>query len=188
MKQLLRRIVNLLGLDLAPEDRRGHKSGIRSNPSLQTMDQLTHAEFHEGEFTVSSDPARLDVEAVWDFLSQTYWGKERPRAVFDKSLRHSLCFGVYHRDRQVGFARVITDYGTFGYLADVYILEPYRGRGLGRWLVQCVLAHPEVRGLRRWALVTRDCQRLYRECGFTALQHPDHHMQKLQPYPRPEPG
>lgn len=145
-----------------------------------------HTEVTNGEFLVSSDPARLDREAIHAFLSQTYWGKARPRELQDRAIRNSLCFGVYHRARQIGFARIITDYATFGYVADVYILEPYRGRGLARWLINCMLAHPEIKGLRRWALVTQDAQGLYRQCGFTELEHPEHHMQRLQPYPETE--
>jgi GNAT superfamily N-acetyltransferase len=142
-----------------------------------------HFERQFQEFTLTTDPAKMDAEAIWVFLSQTYWAKARPRPVFEQALRNSLCFGVFHGERQIGFARAITDFATYGYLADVYILEPYRGRGLGRWLVKSVLDHPELKDLRRWALVTRDAQQLYADCGFTPLQTPEHHMQRLQPYP-----
>src|SRR5262245_37537587 len=145
-------------------------------------------EIHKGEFTLSTDPSRLDFDAIHAFLSQSYWGKQRPRELLRKAITNSCCFGVYKGKEQIGFARVITDYATFGYLADVYILEPYRGQGLGRWLISNVVSDPRLEGLRRWSLVTRDCQKLYRECGFTELEFPDHHMQRLQPYPNSAPS
>jgi len=142
-----------------------------------------HFELQNGEYTLSTDPARLDVDAIYTFLSQTYWAKHRPRAVLEKAIEHSLCFGVYHGSDQIGFARAITDRATVGYLADVYILEPYRRRGLGRWLVQSILAHPELKNLRRWVLLTRDMHELYRQCGFAAPQNPHDYMERTQPYP-----
>jgi GNAT superfamily N-acetyltransferase len=143
-----------------------------------------HYEVKQGEFVISADPTRLDFDEIYSFLSNTYWARERPRRVMKAALKHSCCFGMYHGCHQIGFARAVTDYATYGYLADVYVLEPYRGRGLGHWLVKTVLEHPELKHLRRWGLVTRDSQSLYRDCGFTALEHPEHHMQKLQPYPK----
>src|SRR5262245_50923776 len=137
-------------------------------------------EIQHGEFTLSTDPSRLDFEAIHSFLSETYWGKNRSREVLRTALSNSFCFGVYKGSEQIGFSRVITDYATFGYLADVYILEGYRRRGLGRWMINSIISHPSLKGLRRWALVTQDCHNLYRECGFTALTVPDHHMQRLQ--------
>jgi N-acetylglutamate synthase-like GNAT family acetyltransferase len=139
-----------------------------------------HLELKNGEFSLSTDPARLDGDAIYDFLSQTYWGKARSREVIEKSIRNSLCFGIFHAGRQIGFARAVTDYATFCYLADVYILEPYRRRGLARWLVNSVLAHPELKNLRRWCLVTRDAQDLYRKCGFQPLQSPEQYMEFLR--------
>lgn len=120
-----------------------------------------------GPFTISTDPGRLDVDAVHDFLSRSYWARDIPRDVVARSIAHSLCFGLYEGPLQVGFARVITDQATYAYLADVYVLEPYRGRGLAKWMLQCILAHPDLQGLRRWSLVTRDAHELYRPFGFT---------------------
>ena len=134
------------------------------------------------EFCISTDPSRLDHDAVYKFLSNTYWGRQRPRPVFDKAMKHSLCFGVYKKREQVGFARVITDYATYAYLADVYVEEAHRGQGLGRWLVKSILAHPELVPMRRWALITKDAHKLYRGCGFSPLNEPEHHMQRLEPY------
>jgi len=139
-------------------------------------------EVTRGDFTISTDPARLDLEVICGFLATTYWARQRPRATMEKAIRHSLCFGVYHEGRQVGFARAITDYATFAYMADVFILEPYRGKGLGKWLVQTMLAHPELKGLRRWFLLTQDAHGLYAQCGFTPAAHPDQVMERLQSY------
>jgi GNAT superfamily N-acetyltransferase len=125
----------------------------------------------------------LDRVSIHGFLSNSYWAKHRPREVFEKALENSVCFGLYRSSHQVGFARVITDCATFAYLADVYILEPYRGQGLAKWLITSILAHPALRQVRRWLLTTKDAHKLYRECGFSGLKEPEHHMQRLQPYP-----
>ncbi len=141
-------------------------------------------EAHNGEFTLSADPDRLDVDAIYAFLSGTYWAKNRPRSTLETAIRHSFCFGVYRGTEQIGFARVITDRATFGYLADVYILEPYRRRGLGRWLVSTIISHPELKTLRRWLLMTHDMHALYRGCGFVPPANPADLMEKVQPYPQ----
>ena len=138
-----------------------------------------------GEFTLSTDPARLDFEAVFAFLSTTYWARLRPRHVFEKAVRNSMCFGLYKGDAQVGFARAITDYATFAWLADVYVLPEYRRRGLARWIVQSMMEHPELKGMRRWGLLTEDAQNLYRQCGYTTMRHPEHMMERLQPWGDP---
>jgi GNAT superfamily N-acetyltransferase len=130
-------------------------------------------------FTVSTDPARLDLDVVHGYLARSYWAEGVPRAVVARSLAGSLCFGLYEGARQVGFARAITDRATYAYLADVFVLEPFRGQGLGVWLVECVMAHPDLQGLRRWSLVTRDAHALYRRFGFTALPAPERSMEKV---------
>lgn len=135
----------------------------------------------EGEFEISTDPARVDVPAVHAFLTASYWAKGIPRETVEHSIQNSLCFGVYHGQRQVGFARVITDRATFAYLADVYVLPELRGRGLAKWLMECILAHPDLQGLRRWSLATRDAHRLYEKFGFRALQAPERWMEKHDP-------
>lgn len=145
------------------------------------MNAATHAEFRQGEFLVSTDPARLNVDAVHAFLSRTDWAKGVARDVVERSLRHSLCFGLYRQGRQIGLARVITDRATFGYLADVYVLEEFRGRGLAKWLMRCILAHPELQSLRSLRLATRGAQALYRQFGFTALKHPECHLERRPP-------
>jgi GNAT superfamily N-acetyltransferase len=140
-------------------------------------------ELSNGEFILSTDPSRLDVVDIHEFLSRSYWANHRPRETFEKAVKNSLCFGVYSGRRQIGFARVVTDYATFAYLADVYIVELFRGRGLAKWLVTSILSHPDLKQVRRWLLTTRDAHKLYRGCGFSELKEPEHHMQLLQPYP-----
>ena len=130
-----------------------------------------------GEFEITTDPARIDVAAVHRFLTASYWAQGIPEETVRKSIEHSLCFGIYRGPRQVGFARVITDYATFAYLADVFVLEGFRGRGLGVWLMECIMAHPELEGLRRWSLVTRDAHGLYRKFGFRELAAPERWME-----------
>jgi GNAT superfamily N-acetyltransferase len=132
-------------------------------------------------FTISDEPERLQLEVIVEYLARAYWSNQRPRAVIEKSLKHSLCFGVYENQTQIGFARVVTDHATFAYLADVFILESHQGHGLGKWLVQTVLEHPDLQGLRRWILATRDAHGLYAQFGFTALENPDRYMTKFDP-------
>ncbi len=138
---------------------------------------MPHLEVQQDEFLISSDPALLDLEAIFYFLEQTYWGRNRSREVMRKALQNSFCFGVYRNREQIGFARVITDFATYAYLADVYILEPFRKKGLGRRLIQIILGHPELKGIRRWALITRDAQDLYKSVGFRELENPERHME-----------
>jgi GNAT superfamily N-acetyltransferase len=132
-------------------------------------------------FTVSDDPSRLDRDVIERFLTQSYWAKNIPRATLDKSLSHSLCFTLLEGERQIGFARVVSDRATFAYLGDVFVLPEFRGRGLAKWLLTCVLGHPELQGLRRWMLGTRDAHGLYLEVGFTPLKKPDIFMERHDP-------
>lgn len=138
-------------------------------------------EWHRNNYTISTDPARLDIELVFGYLhNQSYWAKERPRDRVERSIQHSENFGVYHGDAQVGFARVVTDYATFAYLCDVFILPAEQGHGLGKWLMEVIMAHPELQGLRLWYLRTRDAQGLYKQFGFTEIQDPSRSMEKMQ--------
>lgn len=132
----------------------------------------------QGNYSVSTDQSRLDLETVHGFLKDSYWAREVPKAVVERSVENSLCFGLYWGDEQVGFARVVTDRATFAYLADVFVVERHRGQGLGKWLMEVVLSHPELQGLRRWMLATADAHELYRRCGFTGLGKPDIFMEK----------
>lgn len=127
-------------------------------------------------FTVSDDPARLDPAAIHAYLTRSYWAEGIPRETVERSLRASLCFGLYAGDEQVGFARVVTDRACFAYLCDVYVLEAYRGRGLGVWLMECVLAHPDLQGLRRFLLTTQDAHGLYEKLGFVRVPFPERFM------------
>lgn len=117
-------------------------------------------------YVVLTDRARLDLDLVHEFISSSYWAAGMPRATLARAIENSLIFGVYHGARQVGFARAITDVATYAYLSDVFIIEPYRNRGLSKWLMECILEHSDLQGLRRFALFTRDAQGLYERYGF----------------------
>ena len=134
-----------------------------------------------GEFVVTTDSAQLDEDLIHKVLSESYWAKGIPREVVARSIRNSLCFGVMRGSEQVGFARVISDYATFAYLADVFILEEFRGRGFAKFLMQCIVRHPELQGLRRWTLATRDAHGLYARSGFKPLANPDRFMELHDP-------
>jgi GNAT superfamily N-acetyltransferase len=130
--------------------------------------------------TISNDPARIDRALVHAFLSDSYWAAGIPREIVDRSIENALCFGVYDENRQVGFARVISDFATFAYLADVFVLPSHRGRGLAKWLMEAILGHPKLQGLRRWMLATRDAHGLYRQVGFTELANPERLMELVR--------
>ena len=130
---------------------------------------------------VDSDPAKLGIEVIHGFLANAYWSRGISRELLEKALRNSLCFGIYEDDRQVGFARVVTDQATFAYLADVFVLESHRGHGLAKQLVAAIAADPRLQGLRRWVLVTRDAHPLYAQFGFKALAAPDRFMELHNP-------
>jgi GNAT superfamily N-acetyltransferase len=134
-----------------------------------------------GACFVTTDPARVDRDLTYEFLSQSYWSKGIPRHVFERAIANSLCFSLYDGDSQIGFARVITDHATFAYLADVFVLPSHRGRGLAKLLMEAVVAHSDLQGLRRWVLATRDAHGLYARYGFTPLQAPDRFMELWDP-------
>ena len=139
-------------------------------------------------YTLSTDKSRLDVDAVHQYLSiDSYWARHIPRALVERAIDHSVCFGLYHGSAQVGFARVVTDQATFGYLADVYILTAHRGRGLSKWMMEEIMAHPDLQGLRRFMLATRDAHRLYAQFGFAPIANPEPLMQinHINPYGPP---
>ena len=133
------------------------------------------------DVTVDTDKTRLDLATIHAFLATSYWAKGLPREVLERAVAGSLCFGLYDGARQVGFARVVTDGATFAYLADVFVLESHRGRGLSKLLMDAVVAHPDLQRLRRWLLVTRDAHALYARYGFTPLANPDRHMERHDP-------
>ncbi len=138
-------------------------------------------EWNKDGYTISTDKSKLDVPLIHHFLYTTaYWATGRPMSVVRKSIENSLCFGVYEGANQVGFARVISDLATFGYLCDVFILPSYRGKGLGKWLVTCIMEHPDVRALRRILLSSRDAHGLYEKYGgFQPMLYPNNWMEKF---------
>jgi GNAT superfamily N-acetyltransferase len=144
-------------------------------------------EHRRGDLLVSTDPGRLQIDVIHAFLSHSYWAAGIPLETVERGIANSLCFGLYDGGRQVGFARAITDRATYAYLADVFVVESHRGRGLARWLMECVRSHPDLQGLRRWGLVTRDAHGLYRSVGFHELAHPERFMEIHDPdlYRRP---
>jgi GNAT superfamily N-acetyltransferase len=138
--------------------------------------------YRRGDLVISTDRARLDLDVIHGFLTNCYWAKGIPREVVARSIENSLCFGIYDGSgRQVGFARVISDFATIAYLGDVFVLESHRGQGLGKWLMQCIMQHPAVQGLRRWILLTRDAHGLYSQVGFTPISAPEVYMELHQP-------
>ena len=143
-------------------------------------------ETHREPFTISNDPARLDMDVIFDFFTRAYWTQGRPRDRTERAFANSLVFGVYEGTKQVGVARVVSDYAIFAYICDVFIHEDYRAHGLGKWLIATIMAHPNLQGLRRWTLVTRDAHGLYKQHGFDSLANPDGWMEIIQPYPGEE--
>ena len=121
-------------------------------------------------YSISSDPARLDIDVIHGYLSQSYWSPGIPRAVVERAIANSMCFGIFKGEEQVGFARVVTDRATFAYLADVFVLEAHRGKGLSKALMREIRGHPDLQGLRRWMLATRDAHGLYRQFGFEVVK------------------
>lgn len=138
-------------------------------------------EWKQDNYIISDDDAILNIDTICDFLSQAYWAKKRPRDLIERSLQHSLNFGLYDCKQQIGFARVVTDYSTFAYLCDVFIHEDYRGRALGKWMMECILSHPELQGLKRWCLLTKDAHGLYKQFGFRELEDPSKWMELFNP-------
>jgi len=138
-------------------------------------------EWQRDGYVISTDRARLDVGVIHAFLTTCYWANGVPRDVVEKSIKHSLNFGIYQGSEQVGFARVITDYATYAYLADVFVLPEHRGRHLAVWLVQVISEHPELQGLRRWGLLTKDAHELYERVGFVRVTDAAKYMEKTVP-------
>ena len=139
-------------------------------------------QWQRGEYLISTDRDRLNVDLIHQFLSTSaYWALGRTRETVERSIENSLPFGVYEGAAQVGFARVITDYATFAYLADVFVLPEFRGRGLSVWLMEVISGHPQLQGLRRWVLATKDAHGLYRKFGFEGLKEPARWMERFTP-------
>lgn len=144
-----------------------------------------HKEFTKDDYLISTDKDKLDIAGIHGSLSrESYWALNVPEEVVRRSVEGSLCFGVYHDHAQVGFARVITDFATTAYICDVFVVRKYRGRGLSKWLMECITTLPELQGLRRWMLITRDAHSLYEQVGFATLGQPQGYMERrlLNPY------
>ncbi len=142
----------------------------------------TYYEWERDGFCISTEHDRLDTDLIHTYLSESsYWSRGVPREIVARSIAGALCFGIYQQHKQVGFARIITDCATFAYLTDVFVVDEYKGRGLGKWLVECMLAHPDVQGLRRWLLITKDAHGLYQQYGFQPLGHPEQGMEIHNP-------
>jgi GNAT superfamily N-acetyltransferase len=149
---------------------------------MNAPDDFSPLEAKHGAYTVSTRRDRLDVSAIHAYLVRSYWAEGIPRETVERSLRHSLCFGLYGAGgAQVGFARVVSDGATFAYLCDVYVLESEQGRGLGKWLIETAMRHPDLQGLRRFMLATRDAHGLYARHGFAPLRAPARMMEILHP-------
>ncbi|MGJ8669850.1 MAG: GNAT family N-acetyltransferase [Oceanococcus sp.] len=138
-------------------------------------------EWNKGKFTVSCDPDKQNLEVIHRFLNQSYWAKGISKQTVKKSLDGALCFALLHERKQVGFARVISDFATIAYLGDIFVLPDHRGQGLSKWLMECVSSHPDLQGLRRWILATANAHGLYEKYGFSTLKKPEIFMERHNP-------
>jgi GNAT superfamily N-acetyltransferase len=139
-------------------------------------------EWQLDEFNISTDKNLLDVDAIQRFLNEeSYWAKDRRPEQTEAAIENSICFGLYSNCAQIGFARVVSDCATFAYIGDVFILEEFRGKGLSKWLMEVILKHPHLQGLRRWVLATKDAHGLYSQFGFHGLKYPERWMELPAP-------
>lgn len=129
-------------------------------------------EIKNGEYLISTDKKKLDVDVIYNFISKSYWGQDLTIEKVRRAIENSLCFGIYINDTQIGFTRVITDFTGFAFIADVFIVENFQGRGLSKWLMKVILDYPELQELRRWLLATKDAHSLYKKFGFKQLENP----------------
>jgi GNAT superfamily N-acetyltransferase len=138
--------------------------------------------WERGEYSITTDRSRLDLAFIHNFLTnETYWAVGRSAEVVKRSLDNSICLGIYKKTEQVGFARVVTDFATFAWLADVFVVPEHRGHGLAKWLMEVILAHPELQGFRRWVLATKDAHSLYAQFGFIPLHRPERWLERPDP-------
>lgn len=136
----------------------------------------------KGDFTISTDKSKLDLTVIHDYLAnQSYWSKNIPKERIRKSIANALCFGIYYKDTQIGYAKVVSDFSTMAYLGDVFVLEDYRGQGLSKWLMETIMSHPELTGLRRWILLTSDAHELYKKFGWQPIASPEKWMEIHRP-------
>ena len=134
-------------------------------------------EYRLGEYVISTNPEKLEIPVIHNFLRNSYWAKGIPIQLLKKSIDNSLCFGIYFHGRQVGFARIISDFATYAYLADVFVVEGHRGKGLSKWMMRVIMEFPDLQGLRRFQLATKDAHGLYRKFGFRASENPSVNME-----------
>jgi GNAT superfamily N-acetyltransferase len=150
--------------------------------------KLMAHQWQREDYTISTDQTRLDLDVIHDYLDKSsYWATGRSIETVKRSIENSINFGLYKSEKQIGFARVITDYATFAWLADVFVLDSFRGQGLGKWLVEVILSHPELQRFRRWVLATKDAHELYRRFGFTELTRPERWMERHDPQTQEKP-
>jgi GNAT superfamily N-acetyltransferase len=146
------------------------------------MSEVRERQWRRGEYTISTDNNLLDIRIVHDFISNhSYWAQGRPIEIVQRALDNSLNFGLYQNNQQIGFARVVTDYATFAWIADVFVLPEHRGQGLSKWLMEVMLSHPKLQGFRRWVLATKDAHSLYARFGFIPLHRPERWMERPDP-------
>jgi predicted N-acetyltransferase YhbS len=146
------------------------------------MSETGERDWQQGEYSISTDNSRLDIPVIHDFVAnQSYWGQGRAVETVERALKHSLNFGIFHNNKLVGFGRVVTDYATFAWIADVFVLPEHRGQGLSKWLMEVMLSHPDLQGFRRWVLATRDAHSLYARFGFIPLHRPERWMERPDP-------
>ena len=151
------------------------KINITNPLVIESMKSMT---IYKHEFCISTDKTKFDVDSIYEFLSQeAYWCHSIPREKVETSIQNSLCFGVFENEKQVGFARVVSDFSTIAYLGDVYILKADRGRGLAKWLLETIMNYPDLQGLRRWILLTADAHELYRQFGWSDIAEPHKWME-----------
>lgn len=136
----------------------------------------------KGDFTISTDKSKLDLTVIHDYLAnESYWSKNIPKERIRKSIANALCFGIYYKGNQIGYAKVVSDFSTMAYLGDVFVLEDYRGQGLSKWLMETIMSHPELTGLRRWILLTSDAHELYKKFGWQPIASPEKWMEIHRP-------
>jgi len=144
--------------------------------------EVREREWRRGEYTISTENKRLDIRRIHDFVSnQSYWAQGRAIETVQRALDNSLNFGLYKNNHLIGFARVVTDYATFAWIADVFVLSEDRGQGLSKWIMEVILSYPELQGLRRWVLATKDAHGLYARFGFIPLHRPERWMERPDP-------
>lgn len=136
-------------------------------------------EYFKGDFILSTDKLKIDKNKVYKLLSNSYWANTRSKEIIDRSIENSLCFSLFFKEEQIGFARVVTDYSVFAYFCDFIIDEQYCKQGLGKWCLECILNYPNLKGLKRWSLDTKDAQGFYNKFGFETLEYPQNHLEKI---------